>query len=45
MGGLQQAPVVFGPAEIFFFLLANAIIIAIVGPKLIKEIKAGVFKW
>lgn len=30
-------PVVFGPPEIAIFVLANVVILLIVGPKLLKE--------
>lgn len=37
-------PMVYGPAEIGIFLLANVIIILICGPPLLREIRNGMFR-
>jgi hypothetical protein len=41
---MPQAPLVLELPELGLFLLANAIIIWICGPKLLKEIRAGMFR-
>ena len=41
---MHVAPLVWEPANIGLFLLANVIIIGICGPKLMQEIRKGMFK-
>jgi hypothetical protein len=41
---IEQAPIVLNLPVFGIFLLANAIIIGICGPKLMQEIRAGMFR-
>ena len=41
---MHSAPLLLEPTNLGVFLLANAIIIGICGPKLLQEIRKGMFR-